>query len=131
MRGVFLINQLTLFSDPLPTINLSRLPPNLHTLELRLHDYERGEEIDSSVLIGCVIPNLRTLILDEFFVSNPLSMNSFWRAHPGIERLELGRRVVGNWFDDFEAGMLPNLKYLKVLILYHLTSKRLKGCITV
>ena len=88
-------------------------------------------EIDSTSLLGCVIPNLRTLILDEIFVSNPLSTNSFWRAHPGIERLELGRGVVGNWFDDFEAGMLPNLKYLEVIILYHLASKRLKGCIAV
>jgi len=118
MRRVFLINQLTLFSDPLPTINLSRLPPNLHTLELRLVDYIRGKAIDSSVLRGCVIPNLRTLILDEFFVPNLLSMNAFWRAHPGIERLELGQGVIGKWFDDFEAGMFPNLKYLQVIILY-------------
>ena len=94
-------------------------------------DYIRGKAIDSSELLGCVIPNLRTLILDEISVSNPLSMNSFWHAHPGIERLELGRGVVGNWFDDFEAGMFPNLKYLQVIILYHLTSKRLKSCIAV
>ena len=126
-----MINQLTLFSDPSPTINLSQLPPNLHTLELRLVDYIRGKAIDSSELLGCVLPNLRTLILDAFCVSNPISTNSFWRAHPGIECLELGRRVVGNWFDDFEAGMFPNLKYLQVIILYHLTSKRLKSCIVV
>jgi hypothetical protein len=118
-------------SDPSPTINLSQLPPNLHTLELCLLDYTQGKEIDSTELLGCVIPNLRTLILDTIFVSNPLSTLSFWRNHPGIERLELGHGVVGDWFDNFEAGMLPNLKYLQVIILYHLISKPLKGCIAV
>ena len=105
------------FSDPSPTINLSRLPPNLHTLELGLTDYSQGRAIDACELLGCVIPNLRTLILDEIFVSDSLSTNAFWHAHPGIERLEFCRGVVGNWFSDFKVGMLPNLKYLKVSTL--------------
>lgn len=102
-----------LLNYPLPTINLSQLPPNLHTLELRLHDYIRGKAIDFSELCGCIIPNLRTLILDDIFVADALSTNSFWRAHPGIERLELGHGVDGNWFDGFEAGMFPKLSYLR------------------
>ena len=63
--------------------------------------YTVKKKIDSSELFGCVIPNLHTLILDEIFVSNPLSTKSFLRAHPGIERLELGRGVDGNWFENF------------------------------
>ncbi|KIM36825.1 hypothetical protein M413DRAFT_31439 [Hebeloma cylindrosporum] len=118
-----------LLNYPSPTINLSKLSSNLHTLELRLVDYIRGDLIDFDVLLGCTIPNLRALILDRIAVTNPLSTNSFWRAHPGIERLELGRRVLGNWFADFEAEMLPNLKYLQVIILYRLkVSNRLKSC---
>ncbi|KIM36822.1 hypothetical protein M413DRAFT_448946 [Hebeloma cylindrosporum] len=115
---IFSIKRLTsiriegnLLNYPSPTINLSQLPPNLHTLDL--HVVDRGENINSNVLHGCVIPNLCTLILNDFFASDALAMNSFWRAHPGIERLELGRKVDGNWFDNFEAGMLPNLKYLQ------------------
>ncbi|KAF8963429.1 hypothetical protein BDZ97DRAFT_1919861 [Flammula alnicola] len=105
-----------LLSYPLPTINLSQLPPNLHTLELRLRDALHAKEIDASSpggLLGCVIPNLRTLILDKFFVSDPASTNTFWRAHPGIERLEFWPGVDGCWFYNFEIGMLPNLKYLQ------------------
>ena len=53
--------------------------------------------------------------LTGFFVSDPASTNIFWRAHPGIERLELWAGVEGNWFDKFEVGMLPNLLYLQVI----------------
>jgi len=66
-------------------------------------------------LLSCVIPNLNTLILDWFTISDPTSANLFWRLHPGIKRLEFGRYVSGSWFDDFEAGMLPNLRYLQVI----------------
>jgi hypothetical protein len=111
---MFLLIAAEPFSDPSPTLNLSRLPPNLHTLELRLTDHSQGKAIDACELIGCVIPNLCTLIFDEIFISDSLSMNAFWHAHPGIERLEFCCGVVGNWFNDFEVGMLPNLKYLQV-----------------
>ncbi|KAF8954053.1 hypothetical protein BDZ97DRAFT_1928947 [Flammula alnicola] len=105
-----------LLNYPLPTINLSQLPPNLHTLELRLCHAEGYLKIDASSpggLLGCVIPNLRTLVLDDFFVSDPASTNTFWKAHPGIERLEFWPGVKGSWFNSCEIGMLPNLKYLQ------------------
>ncbi|KIM36808.1 hypothetical protein M413DRAFT_31425 [Hebeloma cylindrosporum] len=137
---IFSIKRLTsirieshLFNYPSPTINLSQLPPNLHTLDL--HVVDRGENINSNVLHGRVIPNLCTLILDDFFVSDALAMNSFWRAHPGIERLELGRSVDGNWFDNFEAGMLPNLKYLRcnadhaLVLLPRVSNSLIKLCL--
>lgn len=114
-KDYFHYSLLNLSQDPLPNINLSQLPPNLHTLELRLRDSFRGKEIDASGLLGCVIPNLRTLILNKFIVSDPSTTIEFWKAHPCIERLELGREVQGSWFNDFQLGMLPNLRYLKVI----------------
>ncbi|KAF8963403.1 hypothetical protein BDZ97DRAFT_1661726 [Flammula alnicola] len=99
-----------------PEIFSFELPPNLHTLELRLRDAVGYLEIDASSpggLLGCVIPNLRTLILDKFFVSDSVSTNTFWRAHPRIERLEFWPGMKGNWFNNFEIGMLSNLKYLQ------------------
>jgi hypothetical protein len=80
--------------------------------------YDRDQTVDASApggLFDCVIPNLNTLILDEFIVSNPTSSNKFWRAHPGIKRLELGHNVRDKWFNNFESGMLPNLRYLEVI----------------
>ena len=107
--------------DPTRTINFSQLPPNLHTLELRIRDMSQEDQIDASGpggLLNCVIPNLNTLILDEFTVSDPTSTNIFWRLHPGIKRLEFGLNVTGSWFDNVEVGMLPNLRYLQVIDLY-------------
>lgn len=101
-------------------IGISTLPLSLHTLELTLLAYNE-EFIDASGpdgLFNCVMPNLRTLIIDNFIVSDPTIAKRFWTVHPGIERLELGRDkavVEHHWFDDFESGMLPNLKYLKVI----------------
>jgi hypothetical protein len=109
---------LTPFFFQAPTFNLLQLPPNLHTLELRL--YFDNESLDASRpggLFDCVIPNLHTLIIDEFTISDPTSSKAFWKAHPGIKRLELGRNVIGNWFDDFEVGMLPDLSYLEVILV--------------
>ena len=96
---------------------MSQHPPNLHTLELRPL-VSKSFDIDASGpggLFDCVIPNLDTLILDWFNVSDPTSPNAFWRAHPGIKRLELGRNVTGSWFNNFEVGMLPNLRHLQVI----------------
>jgi hypothetical protein len=110
--------RLILFLDELPAINFSQLPPSLHTLELRLSDCQASRDIYASELGGllnCVIPNLHTLVLDGFVVSDPTITQRFWKAHPGIERLELRHEDEGNWFDEFESGMLPNLKYLKVI----------------
>ena len=109
-------HRLILFLDELPAINFSQLPPSLHTLELRLS--AQGNDIDASGpcgLLNYVIPNLRTLILDRFVVSDPTITKRFWKAHQGIERLELRHYAEGHWFDEFESGMLPNLKYLKVI----------------
>jgi hypothetical protein len=111
------------FPDLEPVINFVELPPTLHTLELGFLDNNRGRLVDASGpngLISSVIPNLRTLILDYFTISNPDVTERFWRAHPGLERLELNchDRFECSWFDGFESGMLPNLKYLKV-IRYH------------
>jgi hypothetical protein len=110
----------SLLKDPLPTISLLQLPPNLHTLELRLYDYLRGRPLDASGLLGCVIPNLHTLVLERFIVSDPSTTIKFWRAHSGIERLEFWDDidVQCSWFDDFQPGMLPNLRYLQVIRLY-------------
>lgn len=114
---MFLLIAAEPFLDPSPAFNLSRLPLNLHTLELHLADNLQGKAIDVCEILGCVIPNLRTLILDKIFVSDPLSTNAFWHTHPGIERLEFCRGMVGNWFNNFEVGMLPNLIHLQVSAL--------------
>ena len=106
------------FQDQTPTIEFTQLPPNLHTLELRLDDLLQGQDIDASGpggLLNSVVPNLNTLILDGFAVSDSASANSFWRTHPGIKRLEFGPNITGSWFDNFEVGMLPNLRYLQVI----------------
>ncbi|KAG6855981.1 hypothetical protein H0H87_008694 [Tephrocybe sp. NHM501043] len=98
----------------LGTLNLSAIPPNLHTLELRMRDFDY--DIDAAGVGGLlfkVMPHLRTLILDDFKIGNSALTKQFWIAHPGLERLELLARVTGNWFEDFESGMLPNLKFLK------------------
>jgi hypothetical protein len=104
-----------LFRDPVPTVNFLQLPKNLHTLELRLRYLRSVNASDPGGLFDCVIPNVNTLILNGFTVSDPTSSNTFWRAHPGIKRLELGRDVSGDWFNNFEVGMLPNLRYLQVI----------------
>jgi hypothetical protein len=99
-------------------INVSQLPPSLHTLELIFIDMvRRGDTILSGPngLFKDVLPNLRNLILDKFYVSDLTIMKRFWEAHPGIERLELGPQIHGSWFNGFESGMLPNLKYLQVI----------------
>lgn len=104
--------------DPIPTFNFLQLPPNLHTLELRFYGFDQSQSADASRpggLFDCVIPNLNTLILDEFTASDPTSSYKFWRAHPGIKRLELGHHMSGSWFNDFEVGMLPCLRYLEVI----------------
>ena len=104
-----------LFQDAIPTFNFFT---TLHTLELWLFDETSGRNIDASGpsgLFDCVIPNLSTLILDGFAVSDPTSPNTFWRAHPGIKRLQLGRYMKGSWFNNIEVGMLPNLSYLEVI----------------
>jgi hypothetical protein len=95
--------------------------------------FDLNEGIDASGpggLFDCVIPNLNTLILDEFTVSDPTSSNTFWRAHPGIKRLELGHHVSGSWFNDFEVGMLPNLRYLEVIRYVNL-NESLSDCMAV
>ena len=120
------INSLTTFLiDPAPTFNFLQLPPNLHTLELQVSFYafDLNKSIDASGpggLFDCVIPNLNTLILDDFTVSDPTSSLKFWRAHPGIKRLELGHNVSGSWFNSFEVGMLPDLSYLEVIRTFDL-----------
>ena len=109
------------FQDPIPTLNFSQLPLNLHTLKLGFFPYDRDQNVDASApggLFDCVIPNLDTLILREFVVSkNPSASYKFWKAHPGITRLELSHNVSGKWFDKFESGMLPNLRHLEVICL--------------
>ena len=90
----------------------------IYTLELWLWDELEDGIIDASGpgrLFDCVFPNLKTLILNEFTVSDPASLDTFWRAHPGIKRLQLGRHVEVSWFNNFEVGMLPNLSYLEVI----------------
>ena len=114
--------------DPQPVFSFSQLPPLLHTLELDLFFHGHENYMDASGpggLFNYVLPYLCTLILDHFDLSDPSIAKHFWKAHPGIERLELGpfvklelRPRTGSWFDKFESGMLPNLRYLKV-ILYH------------
>ena len=109
---------LTLCLDPpQPAIDISQLPPSLHTIELEFIDMVGRNDIAASGPNGLHVPSLRTLILGNFYVSDPTKTKHFWEAHPGIERLELGLvgRGQNSWFDGFRSGMLPNLKHLKVI----------------
>lgn len=53
---------------------------------------------------------LRTLILDYKNLSEPMSMNAFWLAHPKIERFELGAQITtDNWSKTFGDEAVPNV----------------------
>ncbi|KAG6835358.1 hypothetical protein H0H93_002193 [Arthromyces matolae] len=110
--------QETVFGLEMPTLNFdfSTIPPSLHTLELRMSDTQGFYSLDAASLGGLlsmVLPNLCVLILDHIDVGKPNMTNKFWRAHSRLERLELWRKVTGTWFQDFEFGLLPNLKAFK------------------
>ncbi|KAF9013083.1 hypothetical protein BDQ17DRAFT_577047 [Cyathus striatus] len=64
------------------------------------------------IIISSSYRNLRTLILLHVPIVT-IPTKPFWKAHPNLERLELNKSVGGSWFEDFEEGMLPNLKFLK------------------
>ncbi|KAG6826005.1 hypothetical protein H0H92_001470 [Tricholoma furcatifolium] len=97
--------------DP-PKFDLFNIPSKLHTLDLSIY-YAGGACVDATGLLSFKMPHLHTLILDNFVVINPAMATEFWRAHPGIEWLELRDGMDGDWFHDFESDMLPNLKVLK------------------
>jgi hypothetical protein len=97
------------------------------SIPLALADFSRN--------FDCVIPNLNTLILDKFTVSDPTSSNTFWRAHPGIKCLELNqshrakplkhkRLVLGAWAvasfrappKDWLASLYKGLQFLDQLV---------------
>ncbi|KAG6847934.1 hypothetical protein H0H93_004771, partial [Arthromyces matolae] len=94
------------------SFDLSRLFRHLHTLELGVMD-EYDHRIDARGILSSIMPNLRVLILDRFDVGDPSMTKGFWKNHPHIFRLELGRKVDGLWFNDFESGMLPDLRVFK------------------
>ncbi|KAG6846591.1 hypothetical protein H0H93_012963, partial [Arthromyces matolae] len=94
------------------SFDLSRLFGHLHTLELGVTN-QFGDRIDAGGILSCIMPNLHVLILDRFNVGDPSMTKGFWKKHPHLVRLELGRKVDGLWFNDFESGMLPNLRVFK------------------
>ena len=100
--------------DPEAQLNFSLLPQSLEILHIHVCELDFFEPVKGS-LFDCTFPHLRTLILDQINLSMKSDLTTaFWKRHPSIERLEIGEQMYGSWFDTFEDGMLPNLKYLRV-----------------
>ncbi|KAG6836452.1 hypothetical protein H0H93_007884 [Arthromyces matolae] len=114
--------------------NFSKLPVNLHTLELRMSGRE-GHSVDAKRLLSTIMPDLHVLILNWVEVVDPSMTKEFWKKHPHLERLELWRHVSDRWFDGFEAGMLPNLTVLKCdsvsarILLPHIAESLVNLCL--
>ncbi|KAG6823170.1 hypothetical protein H0H92_011175, partial [Tricholoma furcatifolium] len=96
-------------------VDLSNIPSKLHTLKLSIWA-TGGGAMDADCpggLLSCNLPDLRTLIINPFRIRQPALTTEFWKRHSNLERLELCD-AFGDWFQDFESGMLPNLKDLKI-----------------
>ncbi|KAG6835732.1 hypothetical protein H0H93_015264 [Arthromyces matolae] len=120
-------------SEPAPyVLDLTKLPIHLHTLDLQLSS---SYYLAIEGLLSSVMPNLRVLILGGVKVSKPSMAKHFWKNHPSLVRLELLGDTRGDWFNDFESGMLPNLRILKSnfisarILLPHLSRSLTSLCV--
>ncbi|PPQ79041.1 hypothetical protein CVT25_002350 [Psilocybe cyanescens] len=102
--------------------NFCNLSSSLHTLSLNFMFSSSGPPAPAP-LSSLHFPNLRSLTLSSFQLSDSSETMPFWGRHPKLERLNISSSTgSSSWFaDTIPVGTLPALKYLEVsmICLYH------------
>jgi hypothetical protein len=96
-------------------MNVERLSPNLHTIDLEPGCVEGWT--DASAFFSLNFPQLRSISLGGFTLDDPTQAMAFWKRHPKLEYVRVITHDDSLWFskNSVSADLLPNVRHLKVL----------------